>query len=109
MFFVEKFWKIQPEIHQGSMTYKLLWGKGRLFDRDIAKVYLDAIKTHTHATITNVKSKEAKRPRPIAFNTVELLKLASKKLSIGPHEALHVFLLIFLLSFIYTNKKTTQK
>ena len=40
--------------------------------------------------VTSVSEKEDRRSRPHGLNTVELLKIASSALNIGPHHAMQV-------------------
>lgn len=40
--------------------------------------------------VVNVQAKEKIKPRPVALNTVELMRVASAGLGMGPHHAMQV-------------------
>lgn len=46
--------------------------------------------TSTHAVVTSVEITEKKKTRPIPLNTVELLKVCSRQLGIGPADAMKI-------------------
>lgn len=64
--------------------------RGRIFDKTIIKTIFDKISHHKLALVSSVKSKEKSKPRPIALNTVNLLKVCSSGLGIGPHQAMQI-------------------
>ncbi len=41
-------------------------------------------------SILKIATKEGRKVRPLPLNTVNLLKVASQKLGIGPHTAMHI-------------------
>lgn len=41
-------------------------------------------------SVINVQAKEKVKPRPVALNTVELMRVASAGLGMGPHHAMQV-------------------
>ena len=51
-----------------------------MFDREVAQMFLNMIKQDSCARITYVVQKEKSKARPIALNTVELLRAASSGL-----------------------------
>lgn len=40
--------------------------------------------------VVNIQAKEKVKPRPVALNTVELMRVASAGLGMGPHHAMQV-------------------
>ena len=68
----------------------LEWERSRIFDKDVASVFLDIVKKAKTAEVISVNKKEKSKQRPIALNTVELLRIASAKLGIGPQQTMHV-------------------
>ena len=41
-------------------------------------------------SVTSISQKEKSKTRPIALNTVEMLRVASASLGIGPQQAMHI-------------------
>jgi len=53
-------------------------------------MFLQRVKMHDHANVFDVKVKEKAKERPIALNTVELMRVASARLGISPHQAMMI-------------------
>jgi len=67
------------------------WQRGRIFDKDVALAFLDRMKAeHQSLRVESVKEKEKAKQRPQALNTVELLRVASAKLGIGPQQTMQI-------------------
>ncbi|KAF2364981.1 TOPRIM domain [Trinorchestia longiramus] len=82
----ETYWVMQlAVIVKEDKTVKLDWERGRIFDKDVAQLFLSLVKEHANASVVNVVSKEKTKARPQALNTVELMKVASAGLGLGPH------------------------
>ena len=50
------------------------WERVRCFDKEVAVMFLQMVKGQTEAVITSVSKKEKQKERPIALNTVELMR-----------------------------------
>ncbi|KIY99766.1 topoisomerase (DNA) III beta, partial [Monoraphidium neglectum] len=76
----------------GGDRLALEWERGRVFDQDVAGMFLanvkDARALKVGRLVVSVTSKEERRPRPHGLNTVELLKAASSSLNMGPAHAM---------------------
>ena len=46
------------------------------------------VKGNKFATVTGVTHKDKAKERPVALNTVELMRVASSGLGMGPHHAM---------------------
>lgn len=68
----------------------------RLFDQLVANMYLSLIKSESVAVVQRVQTKEKKKTRPQALNTVEMLRVASSNLGMGPHATMQVSFVIVL-------------
>ena len=66
------------------------WERVRCFDKEVATMFQQQVKQHSSATVTGVSVKEKAKERPIALNTVELMRVASSGLGMGPHHAMNV-------------------
>jgi len=60
------------------------------FDEDIAQMFLGSIRNCKTAKVISVVSKEKAKVRPIALNAVELMRVASLGLGMGPHHAMQL-------------------
>ena len=87
----------------------LEWCRGRVFDQSIADMFIKMMMKETHLQCTSVKSSESRKSRPKPMNTVELLKIASKSLGIGPHTAMKSAENLYLSGFIsYPRTESTS-
>uniref|UniRef100_A0A915M5C6 DNA topoisomerase n=1 Tax=Meloidogyne javanica TaxID=6303 RepID=A0A915M5C6_MELJA len=99
----QPYWLLQAEIELpgGGRTLKLEWARDRQFDKNAAQSFLKKIKNAKHATVVEISDKEHKKEKPVALNTVELLKVASSYLGLGPSSAMSV------AEFLYTRGYTS--
>jgi DNA topoisomerase-3 len=69
----------------------LEWERVRCFDKEVANMFLQEVKSQAAAArVTSVTTKEKQKERPIALNTVELMRIASSGLGMSPHHAMTV-------------------
>lgn len=60
-------------------------------------------------SITDITSKEKAKCRPTALNTVELMRVASAGLSMGPHHAMQIAEKLYTQGYIsYPRTETTS-
>uniref|UniRef100_H2Z240 DNA topoisomerase n=1 Tax=Ciona savignyi TaxID=51511 RepID=H2Z240_CIOSA len=92
----EDFWKIEV-VHtitqneaDGPITSTFSWKRNRLFNELACQVLYANCETPVVATVTNVSSRPRSRWRPLAMDTVELEKLASRKLRINAKETMKI-------------------
>lgn len=86
----ESFWSVSVAVDPGAggSTLQLEWQRGRLFDQQAAEVFHRLVSEDKLLICTAVKERETRLTRPAPLNTVQLLKLASTRLGIGPHAAM---------------------
>ena len=105
----EQFWTLDITIDTGNGLVSLDWARGRVFDQSIADMFLKMLQKETIFECTSIKVSESRRPRPKPMNTVELLKIASKHLGIGPHAAMKSAEHLYLSGFIsYPRTESTS-
>lgn len=87
----------------------LEWKRIRCFEKDIANMFLVSIKEIKEAIVTKVTAKEKVKPRPVALNTVELMRVASSGLGMGPHHAMQIAEKLYTQGYIsYPRTETTS-
>ncbi|KAM7300250.1 DNA topoisomerase 3-beta-1 [Ixodes scapularis] len=106
----EAYWVLQVQVKvSNEQTFTLDWERGRIFDREVAMVFLTQISNCKEALITDVTQKEKSKPRPVALNTVELMRIASSGLGMGPHHAMQVAERLYIQGYIsYPRTETTS-
>lgn len=59
--------------------------------------------------VISITSKEKTKPRPMALNTVELMRVASSGLGMGPHHAMQIAERLYTQGYIsYPRTETTK-
>lgn len=102
----ETYWKLQITIKPG---FQVDWDRVRVFDKEIANVFLNLVKAEKNAKVVSIKEKEKTKQRPQALNTVELLRVASSALGIGPQQTMHFAEKLYIQGYIsYPRTETTH-
>ena len=90
----EPYWVIQASVEttnkEVTRKFTLEWDRVRCFDKEIAVMFHNQVKGASNAKVLSVTTKEKVKERPIALNTVELMRVASSGLGMGPHHAMQV-------------------
>lgn len=86
----EPYWVIEMSITADNMDVPLTYSRGRIFDQQCGHILLMLLKQHGEAVVTSVKYSNHKKQRPQAMNTVEMLRLASSGLGMGPQHTMQV-------------------
>ncbi|EAT36302.1 AAEL011603-PA [Aedes aegypti] len=104
----ESFWYVQVTVGENP-EIKLEWSRVRIFEKEVACMFLNKVKDQKEALVESVTSKETFRSRPQALNTVELMRAASAGLGIGPHTAMQIAEKLYTRGYIsYPRTETTQ-
>ncbi len=118
----EPFWTLDIVVDIKGHNVPLEWNRGRIFDEDAANMFLKTVMcwqkegkgtsasgSTSHLTCTNIIKSEKKKIRPLPINTVNMLKLASQSLGIGPHAAMRAAEHLYLSGFIsYPRTESTS-
>ena len=87
----------------------LEWERVRCFDKEVATMFLQEVKAQPQALVSSVTTKEKQKERPIALNTVELMRIASSGLGMGPHHAMMLAEKLYTQGYIsYPRTESTQ-
>ncbi|KAL0841388.1 hypothetical protein ABMA28_015083 [Loxostege sticticalis] len=89
-FVAEQFWKIKVNHTMNNLSVDFAWDRIRLFDRDACQVLHDICLESPQAKVCDVKTKPKSKWRPLPLDTVELEKLASRKLKINAKETMRL-------------------
>ncbi|XP_015173858.1 PREDICTED: DNA topoisomerase 3-beta-1 [Polistes dominula] len=106
----DPYWVLQLTIKSPEgQDIPLTWSRIRSFDKEVANMFLNYVKEYTYATVVSVQSTEKTKPRPIALNTIELMRVASSGLGMGPHHAMQIAERLYTQGYIsYPRTETTS-
>ncbi|XP_051623947.1 DNA topoisomerase 3-beta-1 isoform X3 [Manacus candei] len=106
----ETYWVLQAKVNpekESSLT--LDWDRVRVFDREVAQMFLNITKMSKEARVESVSKKEKVKQRPLALNTVEMLRVASAALGMGPQHAMQIAERLYTQGYIsYPRTETTH-
>lgn len=72
------------------VVINLEWSRIGLFDHEVAHLLYGLIKDSKEGRVTALTAKQKVKVPPAALHTVELLRVGSSKLHIGPKQAMDV-------------------
>uniref|UniRef100_A0A672QFE1 DNA topoisomerase n=1 Tax=Sinocyclocheilus grahami TaxID=75366 RepID=A0A672QFE1_SINGR len=106
----EAYWVIQAKVFKGKDSPLTLdWDRVRVFDRDVGQMFVNMAKTAKEAKVESVSKKEKAKQRPIALNTVEMLRVASSALGMGPQHTMQIAERLYTQGYIsYPRTETTH-
>ncbi|KAE8578852.1 hypothetical protein XENTR_v10023799 [Xenopus tropicalis] len=99
-FIPETFYKIKVTHEHEDGLVEFSWKRNRLFNHTACLVLYQICMEDPMATVMEVGSKPKSKWRPVALDTVELEKLASRKLKIGAKETMKVAEKLYTQGFI---------
>lgn len=105
----EMYYTLDVVVDTATVSIPLQWSRNRIFDQSTVEMFLIILKRETTLLCVSSKSYETKRTRPKPLNTVELLKIASKNLGIGPHAAMRAAEHLYLSGYLsYPRTESTS-
>ncbi|MEQ2172256.1 DNA topoisomerase 3-beta-1, partial [Goodea atripinnis] len=106
----ETYWVLQAKVFKGKDTPLTLdWNRVRVFDREVGQMFVNLAKTSKEAQVESVSKKEKAKQRPQALNTVEMLRVASSALGMGPQHAMQIAERLYTQGYIsYPRTETTH-
>ncbi|KAB0398027.1 hypothetical protein E2I00_005584 [Balaenoptera physalus] len=106
----ETYWVLQAKVDADKDRSLLLdWDRVRVFDREIAQMFLNMTKLEKEAQVEATSRKEKAKQRPLALNTVEMLRVASSSLGMGPQHAMQTAERLYTQGYIsYPRTETTH-
>nr|XP_027214117.1 DNA topoisomerase 3-alpha-like [Penaeus vannamei] len=99
-FIPEQFWKIKVSHNGEEGVIDFAWGRVRLFDELACQVLFEMCQENPQARVTKITTKRKSKWRPLPLDTVELEKLASRKLRINAKETMKVAEKLYTQGFI---------
>ncbi|KAK6588006.1 DNA topoisomerase III beta [Cryptosporidium xiaoi] len=111
-FVSEKYYTISVTILKDSQTFTLKWCRSKVFDLQVAKCLLQIIQGRENnalGRVIRVSKTNSRRIRPLPLNTVNMLKLSSTILGIGPFQTLSIAEKLYLSGYITYPRTETSK
>ncbi|KAK9804028.1 hypothetical protein WJX73_004084 [Symbiochloris irregularis] len=96
----QPFWSVRPHASKQGQALDLQWDKGRLFDQEVTQLYQHLVAQAGQLRVASVTEHESRKHRPHGLNTVELLKVASASMGLGPHYAMQIAERLYTSGFI---------
>lgn len=96
----EKFWSLKTYIIKDGDEIQLEWDRKKLFDFDVTVMFQKMVAGDGTLKVTDISMKEECKARPSGLNTVNLLKVASSALGIGPQTAMQLAERLYTQGFI---------
>jgi DNA topoisomerase-3 len=78
----------------------LEWERGKCFDQNVCRTFYERVHVNQTLIVQDVQTREMKQSRPTPMNTVQLLKVASKALGIGPHDTMRAAENLYLRGYL---------
>ncbi|XP_028852836.1 DNA topoisomerase 3-beta-1 isoform X2 [Denticeps clupeoides] len=106
----ETYWVIQAKVFKGKDSPLTLdWDRVRVFDREVGQMFVNLAKVAREAKVESVSKKEKAKQRPLALNTVEMLRVASSALGMGPQHTMQIAERLYTQGYIsYPRTETTH-
>ena len=106
----EAYWVLQVSVENSlEQRIPLEWERVRCFDKEVAVMFLNLVKAAGDGKVASISVKEKQKEKPIALNTVELMRIASSGLSMGPHHAMTIAERLYTQGYIsYPRTESTQ-
>ncbi|XP_022831153.1 DNA topoisomerase 3-alpha [Spodoptera litura] len=108
-FVSEPFWKLRVNHTLNNLSVDFAWERVRLFDQSACQLFHDICIENPLAKVCEVKTKPKSKWRPLPLDTVELEKLASRKLKINAKETMRLAEKLYTGGFIsYPRTETNE-
>lgn len=113
----EHFWTLQVAVDVLGRSISLDWSRGNIFDEEVVGIFLkrlvgnnkDKCRLAVSLKCSDISKSVIKRVRPAPINTVNMLKIASQSLGIGPHAAMRAAEHLYLSGIIsYPRTESTS-
>ncbi|CAG0921960.1 unnamed protein product [Notodromas monacha] len=105
----EPYWTLSVKTKVSESELRLSWGRVRSFDKEVAQLFFNRVKVHSEAKIVKISSKEKSKSRPLALNTVEMLRSCSSGLGMGPQHTMQLAERLYTSGYIsYPRTETTH-
>ncbi|KAL7056166.1 hypothetical protein AAHC03_021066 [Spirometra sp. Aus1] len=99
-FVPEPFWKIVAHFNRQNTQTSFAWKRGRLFDRDCCSAYHQHLLENPFGQVIDVQQRPKSKWRPLPMDTVEMEKLAARKLRIGAKQTMQLAESLYTRGFI---------
>ena len=106
----ETYWVLKTQVeHSSGRTVTLDWDRVRVFDKEVGTMFANAVRRSQTAKVLSITKKDKVKQRPLALNTIEMLRIASSSLGIGPQHTMQVAERLYTQGYIsYPRTETTH-
>ncbi|VDN08917.1 unnamed protein product [Dibothriocephalus latus] len=99
-FVPEPFWKIVAHLDRANSQTSFTWKRGRLFDHDCCSAYHQHLLENPFGQVIDVQQRPKTKWRPLPMDTVEMEKLAARKLRLGAKQTMQLAETLYTRGFI---------
>ena len=108
-FVSEKFWKIKVTVEVENGETEFTWCRGRVFNQQACLILYQICLEAPTATVINVSSRPKSKWRPVALETVQFEKMASRKLGLNAQRAMQIAESLYTKGIISYPRTETNK
>eukprot|EP01094_Clydonella_sp_ATCC50884_P016000 TRINITY_DN2668_c0_g3_i1.p1 TRINITY_DN2668_c0_g3~~TRINITY_DN2668_c0_g3_i1.p1 ORF type:complete len:846 (+),score=211.68 TRINITY_DN2668_c0_g3_i1:225-2762(+) len=105
----EPFWSIAVKVQRNGVPVDLTWARKRVFDHNTAILFHEMIKDVSKAELLSCENKEGRKSKPKPLNTVELMKIGSQNLGMGPHHVMQIAERLYIAGYISYPRTESSK
>jgi DNA topoisomerase-3 len=105
----ENFWYLDIDLKTNGKKIAIKWSRVHLFDKEVVYLFYNDLKSEKNARVIDVRLQEKSKARPLALNTVEMLRSASAGMGMSPMHTMSIAERLYTQGFIsYPRTETTQ-
>ncbi|CAJ1420011.1 unnamed protein product [Effrenium voratum] len=105
----EPYWRLSAVLPAGHSSFQAQYQAGQIWNEGEARALLARARAATEAKVLRQRAWSSSYARPRPLNTVEMLKMASEVLGLGPDDALHVAESLYLKGILSYPRTETDK
>ncbi|KAK7099050.1 hypothetical protein V1264_003246 [Littorina saxatilis] len=97
----EAYWVVSTQVQlPDGKSMKLDWERVRVFDKEVAQMFVNLIRSGDKACVLDTVQKKGEKTKPLALNTVEMLRVASSGLGLSPHHTMQIAERLYIQGYI---------
>ena len=106
----EPYWLIETKLSMpDGRKITLDWDRVRCFEKDVGTMFLTSVKGNEMAKVVSVENIDKVKGRPLALNSVELMRVGSSLLGMSPQNVMQIAEKLYIQGYIsYPRTETTH-